>query len=218
MLKKTGKSLILVIGLICLAGLSVLAQTEISINKHPLRDFAQFVNEKVAAKEVDLNDEFLVELEGVLGKDGRFDIKQTKFTKNEGNKQIVDVAKEAIEALGDSGWLGYLRNFGVEKVKVSLSQDKQTFRTTILSEEPTRNRANTIASGFRVLISSVLLMDKTSDRKLGEDEKLLLSSSKVTSEGNNFILKIEIPKVLFQEMVNRKLQETGSLREVKPVQ
>jgi hypothetical protein len=218
MLKKTGKSLILVIGLICLAGLSVLAQTEISINKHPLRDFAQFVNEKVAAKEVDLNDEFLVELEGVLGKDGRFDIKQTKFTKNEGNKQIVVVAKEAIEALGDSGWLGYLRNFGVEKVKVSLSQDKQTFRTTILSEEPTQNRANTIASGFRVLISSVLLMDKTSDRKLGEDEKLLLSNTKAVSEGNNFVLKIEIPKVLFQEVIGRKLQEVNSLREVKSVQ
>jgi hypothetical protein len=218
MFQKTGKLIILIIGLICLADLSVFAQTEISLNKRPLQDFAQFVNQKVTAKEVDLNDEFLVELEGVLGKDGRFDIKQTKFTKNEGNKQIVDVAKEAIEALGDSGWLGYLRNLGVEKIKVSLSQDKQTFRTIILSGHPNQNKANTISSGFRFLISTALLMDKTSDRKLGEDEKLLLSSSKATSEGNNFILKIEIPKVLFQEMVNRKLQEAKSLREVKSVQ
>jgi hypothetical protein len=218
MLKKNGKSLILVIGLICLAGLSVFAQTEISINKTPLRDFAQFVNEKVTAKEVDLNAEFLVELEGILKKDGHFDIKQTKFTKSEGDEKIIEVAKNAIEAINDSGWFGYLSNIGVEKIKVSLSRDKQTFRTIILSEQPTQNRANTIASGFRFLISTALLMDKTSNKNLSADEKLLLSNTKAVSEGNNFILKIEIPKVLFQEVIGRKLQEVNSLREVKPVQ
>jgi hypothetical protein len=218
MFQKTGKSLILVIGLICLAGLSVFAQTEISINKTPLRDFAQFVNEKVTAKEVDLNAEFLVELEGILKKDGHFDIKQTKFTKSEGDEKIIEVAKNAIEAINDSGWFGYLSNIGVEKIKVSLSRDKQTFRTIILSEQPTQNRANTIASGFRFLISTALLMDKTSNKNLSADEKLLLSNTKAVSEGNNFILKIEIPKVLFQEVIGRKLQEVNSLREVKPVQ
>ncbi len=211
MLKKTGKLIILVISLICLADLSVFAQTEITINKHLLQDFAENVKGKVDAKEIDLNAEFSVELEGVLSKDGHFDIKQTKFTKSDGDKQIVDIAKNAIEAVGDSGWLGYLRNLGIEKIKVSLSQDKQDFRAIISSEQPNQNKANTISSSFRALISLALLMDKTSDKKLGADEKLLLSNSKVTSEGNNFILKIEIPKVSFQEMISRKLQEVKSI-------
>ncbi len=211
MRQKTGKLIFLIISLICLADLSVFAQTEITINKRPLQDFAQYIKTQVDAKEVDLNAEFSIELESILSKDGHFDIKQAKSIKSDSDKQIVEVAKNAIEAVGDSGWLGYLRNLGIEKIKVSLSQDKQDFRAIISSEQPNQNKANTISSSFRALISLALLMDKTSDKKLGADEKLLLSNSKVTSEGNNFILKIEIPKVSFQEMVSRKLQEVKSI-------
>jgi hypothetical protein len=215
MFQKTGKLIILIIGLICIADLSVFAQTEITINKRPLRDFARFVNEKVIAKEVDLNEEFLVELEGVLRKDGHFDIKQTKFTKSEGDKKIVDIAKNAIEAISDSGWLGYLSNIGVEKIKVSLSQDKQTFRTIIDGEQPTAEKARIISSAFNTLLKFAVMLDKDNSKKLGTDEKFLLSNTKAASEGNNFILKIEIPKVTFQEMIDRKLQEVSSPREVK---
>jgi hypothetical protein len=208
--KNYNRIFFLLFSLICFADLSIFAQTDVTINKSPLQDFAKMVSEKVAAKEVDLNADFFVEVEGILGKDGHFDIKQTKFTKIEGDEKLISAAKQAIEAVSDSGWLGYLSNLGLGKIKITLSQDKQTFRTIILSEQPTQNKANMISSGFRALISTALLMDKTSDRKLGADEKLLLNNSKITSEGNNFILKIEMTKVSFQEMVSRKLKEVKS--------
>jgi hypothetical protein len=213
MFQKTGKFLILVIGLICLAGLSVFAQTEISINKHPLRDFAQFVNEKVTAKEVDLNAEFLIELEGVLNKTGKFDIKQTKFTKSEGDKQIVDIAKTAIEAVNDSGWLVYLKELGVSKIFVKFQQDKENITVNIKSEMESNNRANAITSMVRTLLMIGKLKKQQeiegmiTNKASLTDEIRLLESLNSSSEGKFFVLNFSMAQGVKQEMIERRLKE-----------
>ncbi len=62
-MKKFGKSVFLACGLLLmLAALPVLAQKNVEINKKPLRDFADLVNQKIAGKKVDLNAPFSVEL------------------------------------------------------------------------------------------------------------------------------------------------------------
>ncbi len=205
-LKNCNRIIFLVIGLICLANLPVFGQN-VEINKRPLREFAEMVSQKVETKEVDLTTEFSVELKGILKKDGHFDTKQTKFTKSEGDKKIIEVAKSAIKAISDSGWLGYLSNFGVEKIVISLSQDKANVRVILFCEMPTSEKAKMASSGFNAILKIAILMSNQDSIKLGEDEKLLLNSTKAMSESSNFVININVPKEKAQEMINRNLKE-----------
>jgi hypothetical protein len=188
---------------------------EVDINKKPLTDLAEMVFAKLTAKEVDLTQPFTVVMDGTLTREGRFDAtkdpktkqSKSKFIKAEGDAKTVEVVQQAIEALGDSGWLGYLRNLGVEKVNFTLIQDNDNLRAVITSDLPNPDKANTVSSGFRGLVQTALLLDKTGAKKLGEDEKTLLNSAKVTSEGKNFILNVVIPKDAAQALIQKKLQE-----------
>jgi hypothetical protein len=205
-------SIFLFCGLILtLAALPVFGQEktgEIEINRQPLRDFSKIVKEKFDRKEVDLAKSFLIQLDGALTKDGKFDGAKSKFVRTEGDAQTVQIAKQAIEAVGDSGWLGYLRNQGIEKINLTVAQDDSQFSVNLISELPTPERAKTFSTAMTALIQAALLLDKNGSRKLGEDEKLLLSSTKISSENKNFALNIAIPKPTFQEMIQRKLPET----------
>jgi hypothetical protein len=188
---------------------------EVDINKKPLTDLAENVFAKLSAKEVDLTQSFTVQMVGSLTKEGRFDVtndSKTKkpksgFVKSDGDAKTVEVVRQAIEALGDSGWLGYLRNLGVEKVNFTLIQDDENLRAVIVSDFPNPDQANRVSSGFRGLVQGALLADKTGLKKLGDDEKTLLNSAKVTSDGKNFILNVAIPKADAQALIQKKLKE-----------
>lgn len=184
----------------------------IDINKEPLQRLAVGVAEQLTKKEVDLNSKFLVQMEGVIKKDGRLDVtpdKKTKqpksrYTRLEGDEKMVSVAQTAIEAIGDSGWLGYLRNLGVEKVNFTLIQDDNQITAVITSDQPTEERARTVSSGINGLIVGAKLTTK------GDDEKALLGGATVTSQGKSFVLNFAIPKPVAQEMIYRKLQEAAA--------
>jgi hypothetical protein len=192
------------------------AVAEVEINKKPLTDLAEMVFAKMNAKEIDLAQPFTVQMVGTLTKEGRFDVTKdakTKlpksgFVKADGDAKMVEVVRQAMEALGDSGWLGYLRNLGVEKVNFTLVQDDQNLRAIIVSDFPNQDQANRVSSGFRGLVQTALLLDKSDVKKLGEDEKTLLNSAKVTSEGKNFILNVAIPKADAQALIQKKLKES----------
>ncbi len=187
------------------------AVTAVTINKKVLVDFA----ETVFNTDVDLTQPFTVQMVGTLTSDGRFDVtKDTKtklpksgFVKADGDTKTVEIVKQAIEALGNSGWLGHLRSQGVEKINFTLIQDAENLRAVIVSDFPNVEKANTVSSGFRGLIQGALLADKSGFTKLGEDEKTLLKSAKVTSEGKNFILNVVLPKDVAQALIQKKKQE-----------
>ncbi len=205
-------SIFLLCGLILtLAALPVFGQekpAENEINRQPLRDFSKIVEEKFDRKEVDLEKSFLVQIDGVLTKDGKLDGAKSRFIRTEGDAQTVQITKQAIEAVSDSGWFMYLRNQGIEKINLTVAQDDTQFSVNILFELPTPERAKTLSTGMAGMIQAALLLDKNGSRKLGEDEKLLLSNMKISTENKTFTLNIAIPKPTFQEMIRRKLQET----------
>lgn len=184
---------------------------EVTINKQVLKDFGSYVKGRVDNKEVDLNQPFKIVVEGPLTKDGKFDISidsktkkaKTQFTYWEGNEQMVDVAKKALEAIGDSGVLGYLRNLGAENVKITLIQDGEKIFARIESDLKDANKANTMASGLRIILNAA-----KSRENLGEDEKMLLSGAQdPTSNGSIFIIDFAIPKAQAQAMIERNLKK-----------
>jgi hypothetical protein len=179
-------------------------QDEIVIDKKPLKDLAV----SVKAKNLDWTKPFLVEAEMVLTKDGKFDREKTKFTREQGDAEMVEIVKQAIEATGESGWLGYLRMQGIDNFKLSASQTAEVFSVLMISEQPTPERAKTCSSGFNGLIQMALMLDKNGTKKLGDDEKKLLSGTKVTAKEKSVTIDISIPAQDFQEMMRRKFNES----------
>ncbi|MDQ3633106.1 MAG: hypothetical protein M3405_01155 [Acidobacteriota bacterium] len=173
----------------------------VEINKKPLQDFADDIVARWSKKEIDLTKPFTVQMIATLTKDGKLDRKKSRFIGQQGDEDIVNVAKSAIEAVGDSGFLAHLRNLDVQQIEITLIQDGEKLYAKIVSDQKTPEKAKTTASGLRGAISIGKLTIS------GEDEKVLLDSAKVTSEGNKFIMLVNIPKPVANEMMNRKLQE-----------
>lgn len=180
------------------------AVTGLEINRKPLTDFADQVALQVEAREVDLNQPFMIVLNGVLTKDGKLDRKLSKFdvSKQKGDQKMIDVAKAAIEAVGDSGFLTYLKSLDVEKLTMTLVQDDEKIHAVISSTQTSPERAKSIASGLNSYISIGKIAVKNPS-----DERTLLDGAKVVDDGRNFVLNFTIPKPVAHEMITRKLQE-----------
>ena len=190
------------------------SEKEIQINKKPLQDFAESVKDKISRREIDLEKPFSVELESVLTKDGRFDAKNTKFTKTEGDAKLVYVVKQGFEAIGDSGWLAYLSSQGIQQIKLSAMQDSDTFSFSVISALPTIERANTISSGLSFVVSAALMMDRNGIKKLGDDEKKLLNNTRINAKGKIVNINISLPAADFREMLERRMNESKENKEV----
>jgi len=183
------------------------AVKEVEINKKPFEELGDALIDKLAKKEVDLNKPFLVILDGTIAADGKLDSKKSKFIKFEGDEQMIEVAKQAIEAVGNSGFLGHLKNNGVDKVNFTIVQNDKEISVVILSDQKTPEKASTIASGFNALLSGLIFADKNGFKKLDENSKTLVNNSKVTSDGKKFKLNFVLPKQEAQDLINRSLKE-----------
>jgi hypothetical protein len=182
---------------------------EVPINKKPLEDFVKDIVERWEKKEIDLTKPFAVKINAFLTDEGNFDPKKTRYVDQKGDEDIVNVAKRAIEAVGESGFLLYLRNLDVRQVSMVLYRDGEKIHATVVSTQNTPEMAQTKASGLKSLISISKLRMKDGD------EKTLLNSAKVTNEGRNFLIKVDIPKAIADEMLTRKLGEELAKQKAK---
>ena len=195
-----------------IAAMPVFGQVDgVGISRQPLKDFAAYAK----AKNIDWTKPFLVEAETVLTKNGRFDKEQTKYTETEGDAETIEVVKRAFEAADESGWLIYLRNQGFEKIKLSARRTAENFSLSLIAEQPTPERANTIASGINGLIYSVLMLERKNQTKLGDDEKKVLSGTKVTAQEKTVTINISLAAAAFQEMMRRRLNEGKEAKTAK---
>lgn len=189
--------------------------TGVDINKRPLKDFADVVKARVEGQQVDLNKPFVVVAEAVLLENGRLDVSIDKKTKQpksriiraEGDEQMVELAKQAIAAVGDSGWLIYLKTQGIDKITYQVMQNDEQIQVLVTSDQPTPERANTITSGLKGAIEAALLLDQNNIKKLGDDEKTLLRGATPMANGKQFILNFSLPKPVAQEMITRRLRD-----------
>ena len=182
------------------------AVTGVQINKKPLTDFADTVAALWESKEVDLNQDFRVVLNGVLTADGKLDKKKSKFdvSKQVGDPNMINIGKSALEAVSDSGWLQYLKlvNTDVDKFTATLFQDNDKVVVQISMVRKTPERAQTLSSGLNGIIMAGKLTAKNPS-----DERVLLDGASTTAEKNTTLLNFVLPKPIAQEMITRKLRE-----------
>lgn len=177
------------------------------INRKPLDDLGDALNAKLEKKEVDLNKNFLVIMNGTLTKEGRLDKKTSKYVKTEGDESMINVAKDSIEAIGDSGFLIYLKNLNIDKANLTLAQNDEQIYIQLVSDMKDANKANVAASGLRTTVEGLNLADANGFAKLDESAKLLIKHAKITSDGKNFILTVLIPKADGQAMIGDTLKK-----------
>jgi hypothetical protein len=187
-------------------GIGSLPVAEEIINKKPLQDFGDGVLEKVSKKEVDLTKPFSVVMVGTITKDGKFDRKKSAFLKTGGDEAMVNVAKSAIEAIGDSGLLTYLKDQGVDTVKFELVQDDKQIYAIVTSTHPTEQKAGSVSSALNTAISLGKMTVKE------EDTLALLNAAKAESKDKNFILNFNMEKAIAQELIKRQLQKAEEKR------
>ncbi|MEQ1606190.1 MAG: hypothetical protein ABL999_15115 [Pyrinomonadaceae bacterium] len=189
------------------------ALAAVQINKKPLVDFADNVSGKWETKQIDLNQNFTLVLDGVITDEGQLDTAKSKFdTKlSTGDQAMIDVGKGALQALGKSGYLYYLKTAGVDTIRATLTQDDQNITVTISSVQKTPERANTVSS----ILGSAILLGKVKVEN-PSDERTLLNSVKTSVEGKKFTLNFAIPKPIAQEMINRKLSEASAKKAQQP--
>ena len=180
---------------------------DVEINKKPFEDLGDALIDKLAKKEIDLNKPFSVVLDGAITEEGKFDPKKSKFGKTAGDEQMVNMAKLALESVGNSGILGYLKNNGVDKVNFTLVQDDKQIYAIIVSDQKTPEKAQTTVSLINTALQALAFGDNTGLKKLDENSKTLVANSKVSSEGKSFVFKFVVPKPVGQDLINRSLKE-----------
>lgn len=197
--------------LLTLAAFPVFAQDKMLngegiINKRPIQDFADSVSEKIVRDKVDLNAPFSVELEGFLNQDGKLDVEKTKFVKLEGNAQIIEVVKAGISAVSDSNLFAYLKQIGIENINLIVSQNENNFSAIIKSDVKTGSRANSISSGFNMLLFAA----KTVRER--QKEEVLLNAMKTSAQGKFFVLDFAMPKADLQEIIRNEIKAIFELK------
>jgi hypothetical protein len=189
------------------------AVAAVEVNKKPLTDFADLIAAQWAANQIDLNQKFTIALDGTITKDGKLDPKKSRFdkTKESGDAKMVEVAKEALEALGQSGFLTYLQMIGIENINVAITQDDDQITAVITSKQKTPEAAKRLASSASLSIGAGKSLAKDPS-----DELTLLNGAKTSNDGNNFVLNFAVPKPVAQEMINRKLKEAQAKKAAQP--
>ena len=179
-------------------------------NKKPLNDLRDSVKEKVAKNEVDLKAPFSITIDGYLDKEGKLDPKKTRFLDPQGDPKMVDLAKSAIEAINDSGLLMYLNKLGGKHLVATLQQDKDNITVVIKSAIETEEKAKSLTSGFKLLISTGKILRK------GKDEEVLLNSATVSNQGKVFVLNFAVPQAVAQDLIQKQLKETTEEPKTQP--
>lgn len=179
----------------------------IDINRKPLDDLADEALAKYLSKEVDFSQQFLIKMTGEITKNGRLNRDKSKFAKAQGNEQIVNLAKRAIESVGDSGWLGYLSDVDLKQLDLTLAQNDLQFVAVVVSKASSSERAKSVSSILRNAISARKLAHTSGLSKLEDDELALLNAAKITSEGNLVKINFNLPKPIAQKMIDDRLRE-----------
>lgn len=183
--------------------------TGYEINKRPLVDFANFVNDLLDKKQVSLDSAFVINAGGRLTADGKLEPKSFRWGEiSSQDPKMVDVVKYAIAAVNDSGYLQYLRDVSGKDFNLLLQQDDANISAVIQSEMESETRARSVSSALGLAVS-IAKKAKSGD---GADEKdredlILLENATFEAAGKKIVIRFQVPKAIALPMIQRKLAE-----------
>jgi hypothetical protein len=176
------------------------------INKAPFNGLAMYASDLNKANKLDLNQSFEISIAATLNDKGK--LVDPKVLKKSGDEILVDLGKELVSAMNDSGVLFYLKEINKDKpgakVIFTIKQDGSDVSATVDTEVSSPNSANKLARGF-----GLLLLAGAASRK-GHDEEILLNNTKVSAEGNKVIFKLSMAHEEVVQIVQKGMEISPS--------
>lgn len=183
--------------------------TDVELNKRPFTDLGNTVNDLLAKRQVNLETPFLIKASGKLDKNGRLDPKSFKITQAESpDPRMLEVIKEAIQAMDASGYLQYLSMVNVKDISFIIQQDSDNVTAFVESQFDNDLRPRTISTLLTGYINTKKEAKAAPDASQNDkDDLVLLQNAAVTPNGKKLVISFSIPKAEVQRMIQRKLAE-----------
>ncbi|REJ76371.1 MAG: hypothetical protein DWQ47_12250 [Acidobacteria bacterium] len=190
---------------------------EIEINKQPLYDFVDGVVAKVSDKRVDLQRPFKVAMVARIDEKGKLDVEKSRWLteEEEGDPDMILVAKDAVEKIGDSGWMWYLTEAGINDVRIVFYQDEDKLAAEVVALMPNEARAKSLSSQFSTWLSTALFAHNNNIKKLEDDVITLMRAASFETEKNRLKIKFNLEKEVAHPIINTRLREYQAEKERK---
>ena len=171
------------------------------INKKALKDFAAYANDLKNQGKLDLNKPFEIVIEAELDENGK--LKNPKFTKKEGDPNLVELFGRMIAALNDSGFLVYLKPIDKDnpgtKVVFTVKQGENEVLASVESEVSSDNSARVLASAFNTALAI------GADSRAGKDEEVLLRNTTASPNGKKIVFNFNMPRQAVVDLIKKQL-------------
>ncbi len=191
---------------------NVVRPNENDINTRPLKDWLARANALRDKGQLDLNSEIEITIAASLNTDCT--LTNPNVIQRSGDARLIDVAKDMVSAIGDSGMLSFLRDPSKVKdptklscdampLQVTLKLDQDNIAAKVESQADTPERAVQMAKGYNTLLAVGQFA------KRGHDEEVLYRNTKVTSEGKQILVNFSMPRPTASEMLKKQLPPSG---------
>lgn len=191
---------------------NVVRPNENDINTRPLKDWLARANALRDKGQLDLSSEIEITIAASLNTDCK--LTNPSVIQKTGDSRLIDVAKDMVSAIGDSGMLSFLRDPRKVTDPTKLSCDEMPLQVTIKldqndiaakveSQADSPERAVQMAKGYNTLLAVGEFA------KRGHDEEVLYRNTKVTSEGKQILVNFSMPRPTASEMLKKQLPPSG---------
>lgn len=171
------------------------------INKKALKDFAAYANDLKNQGKLDLNKPFEIVIEAELDEHGK--LKNAKFTKKEGDPNLVDLFGRMVAALNDSGFLVYLKPIDKDnpgtKVVFTVKQGESEVLASVESEASSVDSAKVLSQGFNAALAL------GAQSRSGKDEEILLKNTSASPNGKKIIFNFTMPRQAVVDLIKKQL-------------
>ena len=175
---------------------------ENEINKQVLKDFATYANNLKNEGKLDLNKPFEIVIEAELDEKGK--LKNPRFTKKDGDENLVDLFGKLVAALNDSGFLTYLQPISKDNpnatIKITVKQGEQEVLASVESEASSTQRAESLAKA----LNNLLYFGAGS--RAGKDEEVIMKNTSAAPDGKRVVVNFSMPRQSVVDMIKKQLQ------------
>ena len=191
---------------------NVVRPSENDINIRPLKDWLARANTLRDKGQLDLSAEIEITIAASLGTDCK--LTDPSVVQKTGDARLIDVAKDMVSAIGDSGMLSFLRDprkvtdptkltCDAMPLQVTIKLDQSDIAAKVETQADSPERAVQMAKGYNTLLA----MGEFAKR--GHDEEILYRNTKVTSEGAQILVNFSMPRQTASEMLKKQLRPSG---------
>ena len=191
---------------------NVVRPSENEINVRPLKDWLARANALRDKGQLDLSSEIEITIAASLNTDCK--LTDASVIQKSGDARLIDVAKDMVSAIGDSGMLSFLRDprkvvdstklsCDAMPLQVTIKLDQNDIAAKVETQVDSPERAVQMAKGYNTLLAVGEFA------KRGHDEEILYRNTKVTSEGKQILVNFSMPRPTASEMLKKQLPPSG---------